>query len=290
MPAWPRAALVWAEVKRLLRVCFPCFSLSLVGTGEFKIAWRLPLPLCWAPESLRGREVGPLARQQEDSGPWSWHLSARVAFRRAGVWGWAPSVLHGVPCPLAAPVADGSSGARAVAWACVGEAAGLPPSAAGFTVRPPPLPTSSGPQNCAACVNEGIYEEGVSILESSSVSEPSTLTVSRGEGTWERLRERRPGPEPPPRLVVWGARWVGGWAGAYPRDALSPGFPGQCCPQGGGEPAGRLFQRGLHLEGDPEGVRGRGCPALAEAPPAEQLQARLTPAEGGAAAAPDVPT
>ncbi|XP_036711535.1 TNF receptor-associated factor 2 isoform X4 [Balaenoptera musculus] len=27
---------------------------------------------------------------------------------------------------------------------------------------------SSGPQNCAACVNEGIYEEGVSILESSS--------------------------------------------------------------------------------------------------------------------------
>ncbi|XP_029775832.1 TNF receptor-associated factor 2 isoform X4 [Suricata suricatta] len=27
---------------------------------------------------------------------------------------------------------------------------------------------SSGPQNCAACVNEGIYEEGVSILESGS--------------------------------------------------------------------------------------------------------------------------
>ncbi|XP_006109389.2 TNF receptor-associated factor 2-like isoform X2 [Myotis lucifugus] len=27
---------------------------------------------------------------------------------------------------------------------------------------------SSGPQNCAACVHEGIYEEGVSVLESSS--------------------------------------------------------------------------------------------------------------------------
>nr|3KNV_A Chain A, TNF receptor-associated factor 2 [Homo sapiens] len=27
---------------------------------------------------------------------------------------------------------------------------------------------SSGPQNCAACVHEGIYEEGISILESSS--------------------------------------------------------------------------------------------------------------------------
>lgn len=35
----------------------------------------------------------------------------------------------------------------------------------------PLSPASSGPQNCAACVHEGIYEEGVSILESSSVSE-----------------------------------------------------------------------------------------------------------------------
>lgn len=34
-------------------------------------------------------------------------------------------------------------------------------------------PSSSGPQNCAACVHEGIYEEGISILESSSVSEQS---------------------------------------------------------------------------------------------------------------------
>lgn len=34
-----------------------------------------------------------------------------------------------------------------------------------------PLP-SSGPQNCAACVHEGIYEEGVSVLESSSVRGP----------------------------------------------------------------------------------------------------------------------
>lgn len=32
------------------------------------------------------------------------------------------------------------------------------------------VPTSSGPQNCAACVYEGLYEEGISILESSSVS------------------------------------------------------------------------------------------------------------------------
>lgn len=34
----------------------------------------------------------------------------------------------------------------------------------------PSLPISSGPQNCAACVHEGLYEEGISILESSSVS------------------------------------------------------------------------------------------------------------------------
>lgn len=40
--------------------------------------------------------------------------------------------------------------------------------------RPSPSPpSSSGPQNCAACVHEGIYEEGISILESSSVSEQS---------------------------------------------------------------------------------------------------------------------
>lgn len=28
---------------------------------------------------------------------------------------------------------------------------------------------SSGPQKCAACIQEGIYEEGISILETSSV-------------------------------------------------------------------------------------------------------------------------
>lgn len=40
--------------------------------------------------------------------------------------------------------------------------------AVGFSVSS--VPTSSGPQNCAACVHEGLYEEGISILESSSVS------------------------------------------------------------------------------------------------------------------------
>ena len=39
--------------------------------------------------------------------------------------------------------------------------------------------------------------------------------------------------------------------------ALSLGFPRQCCPKGGGEPAGHLPQRGLYLEGDPQRVRGR---------------------------------
>lgn len=231
MPAWPRAALVWVKSHISLE-CFPCFSLSLVGSGQFKIAWRLPLPWRRAPESLRGREVGPPARQQEDSSPWSWHPSARVAFRRAGVWGWAPSVSHGASCPLATPVADRGSRARAVAWACVGEAAGLPPSTAGFTVRPPPLPTSSGPQNCAACVNEGIYEEGVSILESSSVSEPSTLTVSRGEGTWERPWERRPGPEPPRKARGVGCQAGGRLGGGLPEVRSLPRLSRTMLPAG----------------------------------------------------------
>lgn len=42
-----------------------------------------------------------------------------------------------------------------------------------------PLSPSSGPQNCAACVHEGIYEEGISILESSSVSEVLRLKTPK---------------------------------------------------------------------------------------------------------------
>lgn len=53
--------------------------------------------------------------------------------------------------------------------------------AAGLTVvlSPPP---SSGPQNCAACVHEGIYEEGISILESGSVSEKSSSRKRQSTG------------------------------------------------------------------------------------------------------------
>lgn len=32
------------------------------------------------------------------------------------------------------------------------------------------LSASAGPQKCASCIQEGIYEEGISILETSSVS------------------------------------------------------------------------------------------------------------------------
>lgn len=32
------------------------------------------------------------------------------------------------------------------------------------------LSDSAGPQKCASCIQEGIYEEGISILETSSVS------------------------------------------------------------------------------------------------------------------------
>lgn len=46
--------------------------------------------------------------------------------------------------------------------------------AAGLMAGLSPFFPSSGPQNCAACVHEGIYEEGVSILESGSVSEKSS--------------------------------------------------------------------------------------------------------------------
>ena len=146
---------------------------------------------------------------------------------------------HTAPCLLAAPFGGrGSAGAAGWVW----RPAGCLPHGR-LTGHSPP---SSGPQSCAACVQEGIYEEGVSILESSSVSEPSAPCWPRQEG------------------VAWPWAW-GSWRGAHPRAALSPGVPGQCCPQGGGEPAGSLSQRGLLLEGDPEGVRGRGC--LAPAPP-----------------------
>lgn len=33
------------------------------------------------------------------------------------------------------------------------------------------LSGSAGPQKCASCIQEGIYEEGISVLEISSVSE-----------------------------------------------------------------------------------------------------------------------
>lgn len=50
---------------------------------------------------------------------------------------------------------------------------------------------------------------------------------------------------------------VGPAADCSRRVAVSPGFPRQCCPQGGGEPACHLLQRRLRLEGDPQRVRGR---------------------------------
>lgn len=60
------------------------------------------------------------------------------------------------------PVDDSGTGGK-------GRAGASRALGAGFT-RASPRPASSGPQNCAACVHEGIYEDGVSILESSSVS------------------------------------------------------------------------------------------------------------------------
>lgn len=59
-----------------------------------------------------------------------------------------------------------------------GRSGGCPPPQRAHRASPR---SSSGPQSCAACVHEGIYEEGVSILESSSVSEPSVLRRLRHE-------------------------------------------------------------------------------------------------------------
>lgn len=67
-------------------------------------------------------------------------------------------------------------------------------------------------------------------------------------------------------LPRWRPAWTGflrrtgpvgqaaGWRGLHRGAALSPGFPRQCCPQGGGEPASHLPQRRLHLEGDSQRV------------------------------------
>lgn len=65
------------------------------------------------------------------------------------------------------------------------------------SISPPPAATlvfvacdhsafsiSSGPQKCAACIQEGIYEPDVSILESSSVSQSDE---HRGGPLWRRL-------------------------------------------------------------------------------------------------------
>ncbi|XP_023605181.1 E3 ubiquitin-protein ligase PRT1-like isoform X1 [Myotis lucifugus] len=100
---------------------------------------------------------------------------------------------------------------------------------------------SSGPQNCAACVHEGIYEEGVSVLESSSVRGPEAEHPNEQKTRCVSCRSTR---------------------GRCP--SAAGGFPRQCCPQGGGEPASHLPQRRLHLEGDPQRVRGR--PACGTAP------------------------
>lgn len=39
------------------------------------------------------------------------------------------------------------------------------------------LSASSGPQKCASCIQEGIYEEGISVLETSSVSKIACFVV-----------------------------------------------------------------------------------------------------------------
>lgn len=119
--------------------------------------------------------------------------------------------------------------------------------------RPSPLLASSGPQNCAACVHEGIYEEGVSILESGSVSEKSSRKKHQSEQkmfwcfsntpegrvvpeplgcgppshghvqSWERPRQRRlgPGPRPGSLAVRWrGRRRASGRRRPDPRNAF----------------------------------------------------------------------
>lgn len=148
--------------------------------------------------------------------------------------------------------------------------------AARLTAGLRPFLTSSGPQNCAACVHEGIYEEGISILESSSVSEKTSsknCQMSRKcFGVSFNNTEQR-GCAPPclvtsrawsscrggvlvlgPGLEASQHWWrVGGGqlGGSLTVGMLSSGFPRQRCTQGGGEPAGRLSQQWLHLEGDP---------------------------------------
>lgn len=58
------------------------------------------------------------------------------------------------------------------------------------------------------------------------------------------------------RTVGWGACGTGHQSGItlYNVDTFSPGLPRQCCPQGGGEPASRLSQPRLQLEGNPKGL------------------------------------
>lgn len=57
---------------------------------------------------------------------------------------------------------------------------------------------SSGPQRCAACQQEGIFEEPASILDTSSVSASLLLSLLENSVTQEVLHSKKKSPE-----IVW---------------------------------------------------------------------------------------
>lgn len=127
-------------------------SVSLVGTAQSDRAAGSQ-PFC------AGR---PRPRGAGRRGRWL-VLRTVVPSPRVHLWG---ALAHTALCLLAA-LLGGHESAKAMGW--VWWLAGAARHRQQAHRAAPP--SSSGPQSCAACVHEGIYEEGVSILESSSVSE-----------------------------------------------------------------------------------------------------------------------
>ncbi|XP_036117399.1 TNF receptor-associated factor 2 isoform X3 [Molossus molossus] len=112
---------------------------------------------------------------------------------------------------------------------------------------------SSGPQNCAACVHEGIYEEGVSILESSSAFPDNAA--------------RREVESLPAVCPSDGCTWKGTLKEYEAHHAVCPKFPLTCDSCGKKKIPRETFQDHIRMCGKfpvPCRFRDVGCPEMVE--------------------------
>ncbi|XP_045702472.1 TNF receptor-associated factor 2 isoform X2 [Phyllostomus hastatus] len=112
---------------------------------------------------------------------------------------------------------------------------------------------SSGPQNCAACVQEGIYEEGVSILESSSAFPDNAA--------------RREVESLPAVCPSEGCTWKGTLKEYEAHHEVCPKFPLTCDVCGKKKIPREKFQDHVRACGEcraPCRFRDIGCPAVVE--------------------------